>query len=147
MAWGKDGAYAYLAKLTALLSLFLAAALLTASSCGPPPPSKPITKIPSAVLTEGGLQFYVYGFKLPGTNQDLRLKQTGATTWVPLSIVQYVIFTGPELDRYRPARIGLTAGDKLEGDLFVDQIVEGTTDVGYWNIQLRDVKQLNLGED
>lgn len=147
MTWGKLRAASFPAKLTALLSLLLAAVLLTASSCGPPPPKPPPLKIPSKVITEGGVEFYVYGLKLPGTSQELKLKQAGATTWVPLSIIQYVMFTGPEFDRYRPANLVLTSGDKLQGDLFSDQLIEGTTDVGYWNITLRDVRQLGLGED
>ena len=42
MAWGRPRASSYVAKLTALFSLILAAALLSASSCGlPTPPSPP----------------------------------------------------------------------------------------------------------
>ncbi|MCX5892195.1 MAG: hypothetical protein NTW80_04350 [Deltaproteobacteria bacterium] len=132
------------------------AALLTASSCNPPTPPKPPIKTPSVIITDEGIQFYVYGFKLPGTSQELKLKQGGATTWVPISVIQVVTFSGTETDRYRPADIVLTSGEKLKGDLFVDLIIEGVfvdliiegaTDLGYWNMPLAKVKQLGLGAE
>ena len=147
MAWGRLRASSYVAKLTALFSLILAAALLSASSCGPLPPPTPTIKTPSKVITEAGVEFYVWRLKLPGTSQELKLKQVGATTWVPLSVMQYVIFTGPEEDQYRPADIVLTSGERLKGDLFVDLIIEGTTDLGYWNMPLAKVRQIGWGEE
>lgn len=147
MAWGKPRASSYVAKLTALLSLLLAVALLSASSCGPPPPPAPPVKTPSKVITEDGLQFYVWRLKLPGSSQELKLRQAGATTWVPISVIQVITFSGPEEDRFRPADIVLTSGEKLKGDLFVDLIIEGTTDLGYWNMRLTKVRQIGLGEE
>lgn len=147
MAWGKPSAASFPAKLTALFSLILMAALLTASSCNPPTPPKPPIKTPSVIITDEGIQFYVYGFKLPGTSHELKLKQGGATTWVPISVIQVVTFSGTETDRYRPADIVLTSGEKLKGDLFVDLIIEGATDLGYWNMPLAKVKQLGLGAE
>jgi hypothetical protein len=99
------------------------------------------------VVTEAGYEYFVWGLKLPGTSQELKLKQAGSTTWVPLSAIKYVFFTGPEIDRYRQGKIVFTSGEKLEGDIFVDMLIEGTTDVGYWNIPLREVRQLGLGEE
>ena len=147
MAWGRLSASSFPAKLTALCSLILAAALLTASSCGPPPPPTPTIKTPSKVITEAGIEFYVWRLKLPGSSQELKLKQAGATTWVPISVIQVITFTGPETDRYRPADIWLTSGERLQGDLFVDLIIEGTTDLGYWNMSLAKVRQIGLGEE
>lgn len=147
MAWGRLRAASFLAKLTALLSLGLAAALLTASSCGPPPPPAPPVKIPSVVITEEGVQFYVWSLKLPGTSQELKLKTGGTTTWLPLSLIEVVTFSGPEEERFRPADIVLTSGAKLKGNLFVDQIIEGNTDLGYWNMPLNRVKQVGLGQE
>jgi len=147
MAWRRPEAASLLTKLTALLGLALAAALLSASSCGPPPPPPPPPKIPSVVISEAGLQFYVYSLKLPGTSQELKLKTGGATTWLPLSLLQVVTFSGPEEDRFRPADIVLISGEKLQGSLFVDQIIEGNTDAGYWNMSLQKVRQLGLGQE
>jgi hypothetical protein len=147
MAWGRLRASSYVAKLTALLSLILAAALLSAPSCNPKPPPAPIIKTPSKVITEAGLEFYVYRLKLPGSSQELKLKQAGSTTWVPISVIQVITFTGPEMDRYRPAEVYLTSGERLQGDLFVDLIIEGNTDLGYWNMPLAKVRQIGLGEE
>lgn len=147
MAWGRLRASVFVAKLTALLSLFLAAALLSASSCGPPPKPAPPIKTPSVVITNDRIQFYVWGLKLPGTSQELKLKVGESTTWLPLSIIEVITFSGSEVDRFRPSDIVLTSGEKLSGDLFVDQIIEGTTDLGYWNIQLAKVRQIGLGQE
>ncbi len=138
----------YPTKLTALLSLFLTAALL-AAACAPPPKAAtpPPIRTPSKVITEEGIEFSVYGLKLPGTSQELKLKKGGATTWLPLSVIEVITFSGPEDDRFRPADIVLTSGEKLTGDLFVGQIIEGTTDLGYWNISLIKVRQLGMGEE
>ncbi len=147
MAWGKSSASSFPVKLTAVLSLILGAFLLTASSCGPPLPPTPKIKVPSKVVTEAGTEFFVYRLKLPGTMQELKLKQAGGTTWVPLSVIQFIFFTGPEVDRYRQGKIVLTSGERMQGDIFVDTLIEGTTDVGYWNIPLREVRQMSIGEE
>jgi len=147
MAWGQLRTSSYLAKLTALLSLVLAALLLTASSCGPPPKAPAPIRIPSKVVTEAGIEYSVFGLKLPGTSQELKLKGGGTTTWVPLSIMRVITFSGPEDDRFRRADIYLTSGEKLKGDLFVGQIIEGTTDVGYWNMPLEKVRQIGFGAE
>ena len=147
MAWGRLGTSSYMAKLTALLSLILAAALLSASSCNPTPPPTPIIKTPSKVITEAGIEFFVWRLKLPGSSQELKLKQAGSMTWVPISVIQVITFSGPETDRYRPADIWLTSGERLQGDLFVDLIIEGSTDQGYWNMSLAKVRQIGLGEE
>lgn len=147
MTWGQLRTSSYLAKLTALLSLVLAAFLLTASSCGPPPKASPIIRIPSKVITEAGIEYSVFGLKLPGTSQELKLKGGETTTWVPLSIMQVLTFSGPEDDRFRPVDIVLTSGEKLKGDLFVGQIIEGTTDLGYWNTSIGKIRQIGFGQE
>lgn len=147
MAWGRLRASSYVAKLTALCSLILAAALLSAPSCVPTPPPSPPLQFPSIVITEEGIQFSVYGLKLPGSSQELKLKKGGATTWVPLSIIRVITFTGPEEDRFRPALISLISGERFSGELFADQLIEGTTDVGYWNMPLAQIRQLGMGEE
>jgi len=147
MVWGKPSASSLPAKLTALFSLILAAALLTASSCGRSTPPSPPIKVPSIVTTEEGIEFSVYGLKLPGTSQELKLRKGGATTWVPLSIIRVITFAGSEEDRFRPADIWLTSGERLQGNLFVDLLIEGTTDLGYWNMPLAKVRQIGLGDE
>lgn len=148
MTWGQLRTSWYPAKLRALLSLFLVAALLAASACRPPKAATPpAPRIPSKVVTEEGLEYAVFGLKLPGTSQELKLKGGGTTTWVPLSIMQVLTFSGPEDDRFRPVDIVLLSGEKLKGDLFVGQIIEGTTDLGYWNMPLGKVRQIGFGEE
>ena len=147
MDWGRPRASSYVAKLTALFSLILAAALLSASSCGLSTPPSPSPKFPSVVTTEEGIEFSVYGLKLPGSSQELKLKKGGATTWVPLSIIQVITFTGPEEDRFRPALISLTSGERFTGEVFTDQLIEGTTDVGYWNMPFTKIRQMGMGQD
>ena len=83
MAWGQLRTSSYLAKLTALLSLVLAALLLTVSSCGPPPKAPPPIRIPSKVVTEEGIEYSVFGLKLPGTSQELKLKEAGPPPGCP----------------------------------------------------------------
>ena len=147
MTWGQMRTSWYPAKLRALLSLFLGAALLAAATCNPPPKAAPPIRIPSKVVTEAGIEYSVFGLKLPGTSQELKLKGGGTTTWVPLSIMQVLTFSGFEDDRFRPVDIVLTSGEKLKGDLFVGQIIEGTTDLGYWNMPLAKVRQVGMGEE
>lgn len=129
------------------LPYLLAVALLLAG-CVPegPAPSSPL-KTPSHVVTQNGVEFFVYGLKLPGTMQEFKLKDGQTLTWVPLAIISFVRFTGPEMDDYRRADVGLTSGERLHGDLFVGQIIEGTTDIGYWNTPLREVKILAMGRE
>ena len=147
MVRGKLRASCYPVKLTAFFSLFLGAVLLAAAACTPPPKAPPPIRTASKVITEGGYQFYVYGLKLPGSSQELKLKEGGTLTWLPLSLIQFITFTGPEEDRFRPANIILLGGEKLKGDLFVGQIIEGTTYLGYWNTQMDNVRQIGMGEE
>jgi hypothetical protein len=148
MTWGQLRTSWYPDKLRALLSLFLVAALLAAAACRPPAkPAPPSFRIPSKVVTEEGIEYSVFGLKLPGTSQELKLKGGGTTTWVPLAIMQVLTFSGPEDDRFRPVDIVLISGEKLKGDLFVGQIIEGTTDLGYWNTSLGKVRQIGFGAE
>ena len=136
--------YGYPAALRGMCAL-LAAALLFIAACSlhSPPPPPPVT-YPARVITQDGLAFFVRNFRLPGTRQDLQMKEGGAKTWVPLSIVGNIHFRGPEKDRYRVAEILLLSGEKLKGEVFVDILVEGSTDVGYWNINFTKVDRVDL---
>jgi len=131
----------------ALLALLLAT-LLSAGACStnvvpPPPPAS----TPSKVITTAGVAYYVWGLRLAGTSQDLILQEAGAKTWVPLSVVRFLRFSGLEKDRYRPAEITLTSGEKLKGEVFVGYLLQGSTDLGYWNLSLGKVSQLAMGDE
>ncbi|OGR08321.1 MAG: hypothetical protein A3K23_00905 [Desulfobacca sp. RBG_16_58_9] len=126
----------------------LVAVLLVVAACAPQvPPPPPTNKIPSKVISEGGMRFLVYGLKFPGTSQDFKMREGEALFWLPLSIVQGVRLSGPELDNYRQAEVVLTSGERFRGELFVGQLIEGTTDVGYWNLSLKEVRSLVMGEE
>ncbi len=146
MTWGQLRTSWYPAKLRTLLSLLVGAALL-AAACASPPKEPPPIKIPSKVITEEGVEYFVFGLKLPGTSQELKLKGGGTTTWVPLSVIEVITFAGPDDDQFRPAELILTSGEKLKGDLFTGQIIEGNTDLGYWNMPLGKVRQIGFGEE
>ncbi len=147
MTWGKLRTSWYPATLRGLLALALAGALLAAAACLPAAkPATPI-KVPSKVITEEGIEYFVFGLKLPGSSQELKLKGGGSTTWVPLSLMRILTFLGPEEDRFRPVELILTSGERLNGDLFVDTLIEGTTDEGYWNMSLKKIRQIGFGEE
>jgi hypothetical protein len=99
---------------------------------------------PGKVFTEDGKAFYVWNLRLPGTRQELVVKTGGSQIWVPLSIVHGVRFLGPEKDRYRESEIYLSSGEKFRGQVFVGGLLEGRTDVGYWNMPLDKVYQLQM---
>ena len=120
--------------------------LLISSGCHKWQPPPPVT-FPSVVTTRDGLAFYVKGLRIPGTLQELRLKEGGTLTWVPLKEVSAVRFTAPARGNYRPAIIFLTSIGRLRGDLFVDFLIEGTTDMGYWNMSMSEVERLEMGTD
>jgi hypothetical protein len=138
-----------LTGLKALVLLAVAVGCLMAlSACNPqakklPPP--PVS--PSMVITQDGMAFYVKGLRIPGTRQELRLKESGTLTWVPLEQVSAVRFSGPVQDTYRQAVITLTGGERLQGEVYVNFLIEGTTDLGYWNMPLSKVASLNLAFD
>jgi len=71
----------------------------------------------------------------------------GTLTWVPLEQVSAVRFSGPVQDTYRQAVITLTSGERLQGEVHVNFLIEGATDLGYWNMPLSKVESLNLAFD
>jgi hypothetical protein len=98
-------------------------------------------------VSQDGVVYFVRGLRIPGTKQELRLKDDESRTWVPLAMVQQIRFSGPVKNRYRFATITLASGERIKGDLFVDFLLEGTTDLGYWNIRMDKVERLSLGID
>jgi hypothetical protein len=122
----------------------LAVCLVVLPAC-PPKPVKPPTEVsPSFVITQGGVGFYVKGLRIPGTRQELRLKEGGTLTWVPLEQVSAVRFDGPVIDTYRHGLILLIGGEKVQGQVYVNFFIEGTTDLGYWNMPMNKVESLYL---
>ena len=123
----------------------MAACLLALSACAPYQPTPPPPEVsPSMVITRDGMVFYVKGLRIPGTRQELRLKEASTQTWIPLEQVGAVRFTGPIRDQYRQASISLAGGETLQGEVFVDFLIEGTTDLGYWNMPMSKVERLQL---
>jgi hypothetical protein len=128
----------------ALLAGF-AGCLLAVSACAPEKTAAPPSVVsPSVVVTEDGMAFYVKGLRIPGTRQELRLKEGETLTWVPLEQVAIVVFTGPIQDTYRHALITLSGGERIQGEVYVNFLIEGSTDLGYWNMSMEKVKSLEL---
>jgi hypothetical protein len=128
--------------------LYVLAVALLLAGCMPEKASAPPSfQNPSKVITQDGMEYFVYRLKLAGTFQELKLKEKDTLTWVPLSVLGVVQFYGPEMDGYRNAEIVLNSGERLHGELYVLPIIEGTTDIGYWNMSLRRVKTLGMGVD
>jgi hypothetical protein len=126
----------------------IAGCLLALSACNPQARKPPRPEVlPSVVVTQDGMAFYVKGLRIPGTRQELRLKESGTLTWVPLEQVSKVRFSGPIRDTYRQADIILTGGERLQGEMYVNFLLEGTTDLGYWNMPMSKVERLNLAFD
>ncbi len=84
---------------------------------------------------------------MAGTFQEWRLQQGDSIFWVPFDQVGGLRFTGPAEGSYRPAQIFLTEGDQIRGKLYVDFLLEGTTDVGYWNMPMSQVDRLSIGTE
>jgi hypothetical protein len=75
------------------------------------------------------------------------VKVGDAKQWLPLNLIQTVSFSGALKERYRPAEIMLISGEKFKGEVFVGTLVEGVTDLGYWNMPFERVERLDLGTD
>jgi hypothetical protein len=127
-----------------LLTAFFLAGLLLTAACAPLPPPPPPQPSPSKVISEEGIEYFVYQLKLPGTSQELKLKADGNLTWLPLNIVKFVFFSGETVDNYRHADVVLASGEKVRGELYVGYLVEGNTDLGYWNMPLEKVSKMAL---
>ncbi|MBM4274928.1 MAG: hypothetical protein FJ134_10790 [Deltaproteobacteria bacterium] len=125
-------------------ALLLFWACLALGACVKEVAPPPLPTYPGKVVTEDGMAFYVRNIRLPGTRQELTVKTGGTQTWVPLNIIHGVRFLGPEKDLYRESEIYLTSGERLRGQVFVGGLLEGTTDVGYWNMPLKKVERLQM---
>ena len=85
------------------LGAFLGALLLAVAACAPVTPVPPSFRAPSKVISEAGMEYFVYSLKFPGTSQDLKMRVADSLIWLPLSTVLYLQFFGPEQDNYRQA--------------------------------------------
>jgi hypothetical protein len=127
--------------------IFLSLLVVMAIGCRREVVQPPIEPWPSRVVTSEGIMFEVFKLKIPGTKQDLKIKMGGTTTWIPLSEVANIRLWGPIVEQYRPARIFLLKGGRIEGELFVDFILEGTFNQAYWNVPMNQVVSLDMGSD
>ena len=144
----KAGVGRYLCRIAAP-SLCWVLALCLLAACAPkelPPPPDPV--YPSRVITRDGLAFAVYRLRLPGTRQELTVRNGSAKEWIRLNRLQGLIFTGPAHGGYRPAEIVFISGDRMKGEIYiVNVLLEGSTDLGYWNMPLSKVERLDVGRD
>lgn len=136
LSWNKAPLFCW------VLALWLVAAC---AHKAPPPPATPV--YPTRVITQEGVAFMVHRFRIPGTRQEITLRYNGAKQWMDLNLLQSVRFTGPVKESYRQAEIILTSGERMQAAVFVNTIVEGNTDLGYWNMSLSKIDQLDLGSD
>ncbi len=126
-----------------VLALWLLAACAPRELPPTPPPS-----YPSRVITQDGLAFTVHRLRLPGTRQEIAIRDGGAGQWLALNLLLSVRFTGPTQEGYRQAEIFLIGGEKMRGEVYVvNVLLEGSTDLGYWNMPLSRVNRLDLGRD
>jgi hypothetical protein len=121
--------------------------LLALAACAPQAPPPPIPTWPSRVVSQDGLAFWVKGHRLPGTRQEFRVREGGTTQWLSLSLIQTMRFTGPVVEQYRPGEIMLLSGEKLHGEVFVGTLIQGYTELGYWNMPLSRVDRLDMGTE
>lgn len=144
----KVGPGRFLARITAF-SRYGVLALWLLAACAPqvlPPPPPPV--YPSRVITHDGLAYTVNRLKLPGTRQELTVRNADTKQWLPLNLLLSVRLTGPVEAGYRRAVIVLISGDRIQGEVYiVNVILEGSTDLGYWNMPLSKVERLDVGRD
>lgn len=121
-----------------LLALFLGA-------CAEVQVAQPPPAWPSIVTSEDLVQHYVSGLRIPGSIQEIRTRKGDANLWIPLAQISTLKFVSPAYEDYRQAEIVLVSGEVLRVDVEVNQILEGKTDVGYWNMPLAKVSSLVVG--
>jgi len=131
---------AWIVVLSLLLAFFLGAC---AEKQVPPPPPTPTW--PSIVTSDEGVQYFVSGLRIPGTRQEFRTRKGEANLWISLSQISGIRFTTPVFEDYRAAEIVLVSGEILRVEVEANQILEGRTESGYWNMPLSKISSLELG--
>ncbi|MDI6853520.1 MAG: hypothetical protein QME75_07960 [Deltaproteobacteria bacterium] len=122
-----------------LLAVFIGACAEVQVAEAPPPPS------PSVITAEDGVRYYVTGLRIPGTRQELRTKKGDASLWIPLAEISKIHFTSPAFDDYRQAEIILASREVIRVEVDTNQILEGRTEAGYWNMPLGRIRSVNFG--
>ena len=143
----KMEASSYFSRITAPLCCWVLALCLVAACVPQTTPPPPPILYSTRVVTADGMGFMVNRFRLPGTRQEITLRYDGTKQWMPLNLLQSVRFISPPKDGYRQAEIILTSGERMKAEVFVNTIVEGSTDLGYWNMSLSRIERLDLGSD
>jgi|UniRef100_A0A7C5ETK4 hypothetical protein len=117
-------------------------------ACAPvqeaPPPA---ATWPSIVTSEDRVHYYVSGLRVPGTRQEIRTRKGEANLWIPLARISSLRFTGPVGEDFRPADIVMTSGETLRVEVETNQILEGMTEAGYWNMPLGKISSLQMGTE
>jgi len=129
------------------LGCHVVALLLGVLACTPKIEVSPRAIIPSTVISEEGAVFEVRGIRLPGTRQEFLIRKGGGQFWIPLTIIRTLRFLGPSKEGFRPAKIFLISGEGFEAEVSSDMLLEGITDLGYWNIPLQKIQIVEFGTD
>lgn len=138
MSMQKTKQSALIVVLGLLLALFLGACA-EVQVAEPPPP------LPSIVTAQDGVQYYISGLRIPGTRQELRTRKGGANLWIPLEQISTIRFTSPAFNDYRQAEIVLVSGEIVKVEVEANQILEGRTEAGYWNMSLGQMRSVEFG--
>ena len=138
MSMQKTVQHAWIVVMGLLLAFFLGACAEV--QVAPPPPTWP-----SIVTSEEGVQYYVSSLRIPGTRQEIRVRKGDANLWIPLAQISTMRFTSLVHDDYRQAEIVLLSGEILRVEADVNQILEGRTEVGYWNMPLDKIARVEFG--
>jgi hypothetical protein len=125
-----------------VMGLLLAAFL---GACAQVPIEPPPPPAPSVVNAEDGVRYYVTDLRIPGTRQELRTKKGDANLWIPLAQVSKIHFISPAFEDYRQAEIILTSREIIRVEVETDQILEGRTEAGYWNMSLGKMRSVDFG--
>lgn len=133
----KERAWILIAGL--LLAVFIGACAEVQVAEPPPPPS------PSVITAEDGVRYYVTGLRIPGTRQELRTRKGDANLWIPLAEISKIHFISPAFDDYRQADIILASREIIRLEVDTNQILEGRTEAGYWNMPLGRIRSVNFG--
>lgn len=130
----------------AVLGLVL---MVLAAACAEVQVAPSAPAYPSLVTAADRVQYYVSDLRLPGTRQEIRTRKGDANLWIPLDQVSSLRFTDPPAEEqdFRWSEIVLTSGEVLRVKVEADQILEGRTEAGYWNMPLKKIYSLEMGTD
>ncbi len=139
MSMQKPKQSAWIVVLGLLLTAFLGACA-EVPVAQPPPPAAP-----SVVTSEDGVRYYISGLRIPGTRQEIRTRKGDANLWIPLAQISKIHFTSPVFEDYRQAEIILVSREVVRVEVDTNQILEGRTEAGYWNMPLGRIRSVDFG--